>query len=368
MTAAPFGGLLLADLGAEVIRIDRPPGEASTAPILDRGKKSVALDLKAGEAVELLLRLVEDSDVLIDPFRPGVAERLGIGPDTCLERNRRLIYGRLTGWGQTGPWASHAGHDINYIALAGPLAHIGTLAAPSVPLNLVGDMGGGGMLLAFGIVSALFERERSGLGQVVDSAMVDGAALLMAGVFEFAAVGKLDGRGQNLVDGGAPHYSVYECADGKFVSIGAFEPKFLARLCEIAGIDDQRMALDRPLEFRDRLTAMFQGRSRDEWAVLLECETELCFAPVLEIDELPEHPHLKSREIVTVLDGLAQPSPAPRFGRTPARIRAGAPEVGRDTYEVLGERLGLPARALADLEATGVIGSNNVPASRLPHQ
>ncbi|MFQ5624913.1 MAG: CaiB/BaiF CoA transferase family protein, partial [Paracoccaceae bacterium] len=340
--AAPYCGMLLADMGAEVIRVDRPLSPAALpagADPLIRGRRSVALNLKTEAGVAALLRLVERADALFEGFRPGVAERLGFGPDACLERNPRLVFGRLTGWGREGPLAQAAGHDINYIALSGALHSIGRAGQkPVAPLNLVGDFGGGGMLLAFGMVCALLEAGRSGQGQVVDAAMLDGAASLMSMFFGFAAAGGFDdSTGSHLLGTAAPFYDTYETADGKYVAIGSLEPRFFAQLLELTGLDAQRFAaagfcgvgaaIDTALwpELREALEAAFRGKSRDEWCRILE-GTDVCFAPVLGLSEVHRHPHNRARDTLVEIGGVRQPAPAPRFSRTrPATPVPGSP-------------------------------------------
>lgn len=339
---APFCGMLLADFGAEVIRVDRVdrPGGlfGDTSDVTGRGKLSVRIDLSSEAGVDVVLRLVESSDALIEGFRPGVAERLGVGPEVCLGRNPRLVYGRMTGWGQDGPLAGDAGHDINYIALAGVLGAIGTAETPVVPLNLVGDYGGGGMLLALGVVAALLRSSVSGDGQVVDAAMVDGAALLMAPLYGLAASGLWrPGRSVNLLDGSAPFYTTYMTSDGRHIAVGALEPKFYATLVQVLGLGDSGLPDQydqaRWPELRDAFAARFATRSRDEWAGMF-AGTDACVAPVLDIDEAPRHPHNQAR--ATFIDGpdLVQPGPAPRFSRTPAGAGE-MPSFGRDTDRVL---------------------------------
>jgi alpha-methylacyl-CoA racemase len=327
----PFAGMMLSDLGAEVIRIDRPsrspalPGLNGRGDVLLRGRRFETADLKRAEDLERVKQLIEDSDVLIDPFRPGATERLGLGPEEMLERNPRLIYGRITGWGQTGPWAGAAGHDLNYIALAGPLSAIGRKGSPPPPpLNLVGDFGGGGMLLALGIAAALVERANSGAGQVVDAAMVDGAALQFAMIMGFRAVGLWsDERESNLLDGGAPFYDTYETADGRWISIAALEPQFYAELLTRLELDlDEWPQYDRARwhRLRERLTALFATKSRDEWTDILGA-SDACFAPVLTPDEAAAHPQNAARGVYQEIDGVLQPAPAPRFSRTPSAAR-----------------------------------------------
>jgi alpha-methylacyl-CoA racemase len=299
------------------------------------------VDMKSAEGRETVLRLVEKADALFEGFRPGVTERLGLGPDDCLARNPKLVYGRMTGWGQEGPYAQAAGHDINYIALAGALEGIGRAGEkPVPPLNLVGDFGGGGMFLAFGMVCALLEAQRSGKGQVVDAAMVDGAATLMAMFHSFKAMGMLrPERGTNLLDTGAHFYDVYECSDGKYVSIGSIEPQFYAELRRLAGLNDDavwaaQMDQTRWPDLKARIAQVFATKTRDEWCVLME-HTDVCFAPVLSLAEAPNHPHNVARQTFVSRDGLTQPAPAPRFSRTSAELPSPAPRVGADTDDVL---------------------------------
>ncbi|MGH8777246.1 MAG: CaiB/BaiF CoA transferase family protein [Jiangellaceae bacterium] len=363
--AGPFCGMVLADMGAQVIRCERPAAAASDAPadLLLRGRRSLAVDLKHPDGAAVVLDLIAGSDAVIEGFRPGVAERLGLGPDDCLARNPKLVYGRMTGWGQDGPLAGTAGHDINYIALAGALHSIGRRDGPPVPpLNLVGDFGGGGMLLALGLVGGLFEAQRSGVGQVVDAAMVDGAALLMTMFHSLRAAGLWsDERGTNLLDTGAPFYDVYECADGEHVSIGSLEPQFYAELLARLDLDgseadsDLRQRMDRARwpAIRERLAAVFLTRTRAEWTELLE-GTDVCFAPVLSLAEAPRHPHLVARGTFVEMDGVPQPAPAPRFSRTPSAMAGPAVRPGADTDAVLAE-LGLDADRVAKLRDAGVV-------------
>lgn len=342
---APYCAMLLSDLGAEVVRVDRPEaadrGVLNTDPrfdLLNRGRRSIAVDLKQFTGVETVLRLVERADALLEGFRPGVAERLGVGPEACLARNPRLVYGRMTGWGQDGPLARSAGHDIDYIALSGALHGIGTRERPVLPLNLVGDFGGGALFLALGVVSALYEASRSGKGQVVDAAIVDGAASLMMMIHGMLAAGVwTPERSANLLDGGVPFYDVYETQDGKHVALGALEPKFWLDFVQRSGLDTEGLDQIDPTcwpEMRRRLEALFRTRSRDEWCALLE-STDACVAPVLSLTEAPLHPHLQARGTFTEVEGIVQPAPAPRFSRTPGRIQ-GPPEApGASTEAVL---------------------------------
>ncbi|MFC0530011.1 CaiB/BaiF CoA transferase family protein [Phytohabitans kaempferiae] len=360
----PFGATILSDLGAEVVLVDRPEtvraghSPADDVNVLARGRRSVGVDLKSPDGVATLLRLVERADVLVEGFRPGVMERLGAGPDECLARNPRLVYARVTGWGQDGPWAAAAGHDINYIALSGTLWPIGRGGeAPVPPLNYVGDFGGGGMLVAVGVIAALFERERSGRGQVVDAAMVDGAGMINAFLYGMREIGWWsEQRGQNVIDTGAPFYEVYETADGRWVSVGAIEPKFYRNLLDRLGLDlDPEAQNDRGAwpATKKRFAEVFRTRTRDEWAALFE-GVDACFAPVLSPWEAPEHPHHRARGAFTDAFGLVQPSPAPRFGRTPARIAGPPPRAGQHTDEILG-KWGLDADEIARLRSAGAI-------------
>ncbi|MFC6089050.1 CaiB/BaiF CoA transferase family protein [Saccharothrix lopnurensis] len=361
LAPAPFGCMVLADLGASVTRVDRVGGAAAVpGDVLGRGRRSIGVDLRRPEGVDLVLRLVARSDVLVEGFRPGVAERLGIGPAQCLARNPRLVYGRMTGWGQTGPLADRAGHDINYIAVAGALEPIGRAGAPpTVPLNVVGDFGGGGLLLALGLLAAVYERDRSGRGQVVDAAMVDGAALLTTFLHGMSAAGAWPGgRGENLLDGGAPFYDVYEAADGKYVSVGALEEKFYVELLAVLGLADGDVpSRHDPANWpalRARIAAAVATRTRDEWAALAE-GTDACLAPVLAPGEAPGYGHNAERGAFVRVGGVAQPAPAPRFDRTPADVPAPPPVVGEHTGVVLGE-LGLTAEEVAELRRAGVVG------------
>jgi len=343
----PFCGMMLADMGADVIRIDRAGNVKERDPsrppldVLARGRRSVGVDLKQPEGVETVLKMVEQADVLIEGFRPGVMERLGLGPDVCLGRNPRLIFGRMTGWGQEGPMAQAAGHDINYIALAGALEPIGRMGQnPVPPLNLVGDFGGGGMFLAFGIASALVERASSGQGQVVDAAMVDGASTLMGFFHGMKAMGAHGpgGRGTNILDTGAHFYDTYETSDGKYISLGSIEPQFYAELLEKLGLsdDDLPQQMDKsgwPL-LKARFETLFKTQTRDQWCAQME-GTDICFAPVLSMDEAPNHPHIKHRKTFVEFHGLTQPAPSPRFSRTPAELDLPPAHAGQHTDAVL---------------------------------
>ncbi len=342
----PFCGMMLADMGADVIRIDRKNRPATGMPpqydLLHRGRRSVAFDLRKPETVEAALKLVERADALIEGFRPGVMERLGLGPEVCLERNPRLVYGRMTGWGQDGPLAQAAGHGINYIALTGALHAIGRPGEkPVPPLNLVGDFGGGGMLLAFGIVCALYEVQKSGKGQVVDAAMVDGVSVLMTAFYGGRAAGLWrDERGTNPLDGAAHFYDTYETADGKWIAVGALEPQFYALLLDHAGITDPAFDAqwDRANwpELKEKMAGVFKTKTRDEWCSILE-GTDACFAPVLSMEEAPKHPHNVARNTFVRIDGVLQPAPAPRFSRTLPEVKGPPPEPGEHTDSALAD-------------------------------
>jgi alpha-methylacyl-CoA racemase len=361
---APFAGTLLSDMGAEVVRVERAEWvgqvEQPSGYVVDaRGRRDLAIDLKRADGQECLLRLVERADALIEGFRPGVAERLGVGPDACRARNPRLVYGRMTGWGQDGPLAHAAGHDINYIALAGALAHFGRVdQAPVPPMNMVGDYGGGGMFLAFGVVCALLEAKTSGAGQVVDAAMVDGAAYLMGAIWGLREQGTFtETRGTNLLDTGAPFYDVYETADGEWVSVGPIEPQFYQQLLEhldlpVADFTPQMDQNHWPA-LRAALTELFKTRTRDDWITRLE-GTDVCFAPVLKMSEALRHPHLVARETFVEYEGVEQPAPAPRFSRTHPAIQGSARMPGADTDAVLSD-WGFTGDEIAALAATGAI-------------
>ena len=364
----PFCGMLLADLGADVIVIDRPPKEgggdhfdslrAATA-VIGRGRRSLALNLKQPDAIETLLRLLETADILIEGFRPGVMERLGLGPQVCLARNPALVYGRMTGWGQDGPLAQSAGHDLNYIALSGALYGMGNPEQPPMPpLNLVGDYGGGGLMLAFGVVCALLDVRHSGKGQVVDAAMSDGAATLMAMLYGLLAEKSWSPRrGENFLDGSAPFYATYACADGGYVSVAAIEPQFYNLLLDKLEITESelRRQWDKKTwpQLRERLKAVFLSRPRRHWCELLE-NTDACFAPVLDMHEALVHPHNLARGTFVDVEGLMQPAPAPRFSRTSGQIRNLAPQAGADTLTIL-EGLGLEASVIDGLQRNGAV-------------
>ena len=355
----PFAGMMLSDMGAEVVRIDRADrvrgGDPENPPkdILARGRRSVAVDLKNPQGIEVVLAMVEKADVLIEGFRPGVMERLGLGPEICLARNPGIVFGRMTGWGQEGPLAHAAGHDINYIALTGALHAIGRRdQAPVPPLNLVGDFGGGGMLLAYGVVCALLEKARSGQGQVVDAAMVDGASALMGMIYAMKSMGVWkDERGTNMLDTGSHFYDVYETRDGKYVSIGSIEPQFYALLLQQLGLEGEKLPpqMDREqwAALKVRVAEIFKTRTRDEWSAIME-GTDVCYAPVLDLEEAPQHTHLKQRKTFVEAAGVIQPAPAPRFSRTaPELVRPPSFE-GQHTDEVLAE-FGFDAEGVAAL-------------------
>lgn len=357
----PFCAMMLADLGAEVIRVDRKSAEGTGSKfnILNRGRKSVAVDLKNPEGIEAVLRLVEKADALIEGFRPGVMERLGLGPDICLARNPKLVFGRMTGWGQDGPLAKAAGHDINYIALSGSLHAIGPKGEkPVPPLNLVGDFGGGGMMLALGIVSALLETQKSGKGQVVDAAMTDGSAALMGIIFGLKASGMWSSeRGTNMLDGGAHFYDAYECADGKYISIGSIEPQFYALLLEKTGIDDpafqNQMDKEGWPELSEKIAEVFRTKTRAEWCDIME-GSDVCFAPILDFDEAPEHPHNKARNTFIQIEGVTQHAPAPRFSRTQNATPAPPPNAGEHTQEIL-TNWGFSESDIENLKSSGTV-------------
>ena len=344
----PFAAMMLSDMGAEVIRVERTqavrPGAGPNRDVLLRNRRNIAIDLKAEAGRDTLLTLIETSDALIEGFRPGAMERLGLDPDTCMARNRKLVFGRMTGWGQDGPYAQAAGHDINYISLAGSLAHFSRAGqAPVPPLNMVGDFGGGGMFLAFGVVCALLEAQRSGRGQVVDAAMVDGAATLMSMFWAFKAMGAFneDAPGTNLLDTGAHFYDVYACSDGEFVSVGSIEPQFYAELLRLTGLhadpefQQQMNHADWP-HLKERLTAVFATKTRAEWCALME-HTDVCFAPVLTMSEAAAHPHNTQRETFIEFAGVMQPAPAPRFSRTRPLVVLPPARPGEHTRDILAD-------------------------------
>jgi alpha-methylacyl-CoA racemase len=338
----PFAGMLLSDLGADVVRIDRTGG-GMQAPgdVTARGRRSIALDLKDPASIETCLRMIERADGLIEGFRPGVMERLGLGPDAAFARNPRLVYGRMTGWGQEGPLAQAAGHDINYIAITGALHAVGPAEKPVPPLNMVGDFGGGSLYLALGLLAGILHARASGEGQVVDAAVCDGAASLMTMFYGFLSTGYwTDERERNLIDGGAHFYGTYACADGKFISVGPIEPHFFKVLLDKAGIDDAMLADHREREtwpgHRETLAATFLKRTRAEWTDLLE-GTDACFAPVLSLAEAPAHPHNRARNSFVEVGGILQPAPAPRFSRTPGEVQGPPPVVGADSAAVFAE-------------------------------
>ncbi|MGH9212972.1 MAG: CaiB/BaiF CoA transferase family protein [Acidimicrobiales bacterium] len=362
---APFCGMMLADLGADVVRVDRAQnvqgGDPALPPndLLNRGRRSIGVDLKNPEGAAVVLDLAAGADVLIEGFRPGVAERLGIGPDACHARNPALVYGRMTGWGQDGPYAPAAGHDINYIALAGTLEPLGRSGGPPTPpMNLIGDFGGGGMLLAFGVLAGVYEAQRSGQGQVVDAAMVDGSAALMTMVHSFVAMGMWsEQRGTNMLDTGAHFYDVYETSDGKYVSVGAIEPQFYAALLAGLGLDGDDLGYQHDRTqwpaLKERFAAIFKSRTRDEWTAVFD-GADACVAPVLTISEAVAHPHNAERGTFTEVAGVTQPAPAPRFDRTPGAISSPPPHAGQHTVEVLREA-GLDDDRIAKLRTVGAV-------------
>ncbi|MEJ6706057.1 MAG: CaiB/BaiF CoA-transferase family protein [Pseudomonadales bacterium] len=359
----PFCGMLLSDMGAEVIRVDRAGAVLRGQDVLTRGRKSIAVNLKSEQGRETILKLCESADAIFEGFRPGVTERLGLGPEDCMARNEKIVYGRMTGWGQEGPMANAAGHDINYIALSGALSAIGPKdGKPVPPLNLVGDFGGGGMVLALGIVCAILEATRSGKGQVVDTAMVDGAALLMSMFYTMTAMGGWNPeRGTNLLDSGAHFYDTYETSDGEYVSLGSIEPQFYALLIEKAGLDPEQFAphMDRSQwgKLKDKLTEVFKTKTRDQWCEIME-GSDVCFAPVLSLTEAAEHPHNIHRKTFSELDGVLQPSPAPRFSRTEPELTHSSRQPGQDTLEVLKDA-GISQESIDLMLASGAISLAN---------
>jgi alpha-methylacyl-CoA racemase len=358
----PFAAMVLGDMGADVIRVERPGGgtfPTGPADLVNRGKRCICVDLKKPEGVDVVLRVVEGADALVEGFRPGVTEKLGIGPDACLERNPRLVYGRMTGWGQEGPLAQEAGHDINYVSLTGALHAMGRRGEkPAIPLNLVGDFGGGGLLLAFGVVCALLEAKGSGRGQVVDAAMVDGASLLLTSIYGAQQSGWWsEERGTNMLDSGAHFYEVYETADGKWVSIGSIEPQFYASLVErlgLGGVDlPQQMDQSQWPALKERLAGIFKTKTRDQWCTVFE-NSDACFAPVLAMSEAHEHPHNAARSAFALNNGVRQPRPAPRFSRTKADLGIGPARIGEHTDEVLAEA-GFSSDEIASLRDVGAV-------------
>lgn len=361
----PYAAMVLADMGADVIRVSRPSNgmlsmaENEKLDFGNRGKRCIAVNLKDPQAVEVVLKLIEDADALLEGNRPGVMEKLGLGPEVCLQRNPRLVYGRMTGWGQQGPLAHAAGHDLNYIALTGALHAIGEKGGkPVVPLNLIGDFGGGGLLLAFGIVCAILEAQSSGRGQVVDAAMVDGASSLMTMMYgAFQSGFWRNERGSNMLDGGAHFYGVYETADGRYVSIGSIEPQFYALLLEKMGLAGEQLPHQHDARhwdaLRERFAAIFRTRTRDDWCAIME-GTDICFAPVLGFDEITSHPHIAARGTFLENDGVWQPAPAPRFSRTVPARPATAVRIGADTEAILADA-GYDAARIAALRAAGTV-------------
>ena len=358
---APFATMMLSDLGASVTRIDRAGAAWDRAEvrsdIVSRGRTSIALNLKSAEGVSIASRMIADADVLIEGFRPGVMERLGLGPEKCLGDNPGLVYGRMTGWGQDGPLAKRAGHDINYIALSGALNSIGRAGqAPVPPLNLVGDYGGGGMLLAFGVLAALISRRQTGLGQVVDVAMVDGASILMAAIYGLRANGQWsDERGTNLLDGGTPYYDVYETADGGYMAVGCLEPQFFAQLITRLELEERALAMHSDPsswpELRRMLAAAFRAQPRDHWAGVF-ADSDACVSPVLTMGEAPAHPHNQARANFQIRHDLTQPAPAPRFSMTPARLSDPPPTPGEHTRQIL-TGLGIDENRISELLRSG---------------
>ncbi|MEH6584110.1 MAG: CaiB/BaiF CoA-transferase family protein [Halioglobus sp.] len=366
----PFAAMSLADMGADVIRVERPGGSMFTAAhntrldFLNRGKRCICVNLKTPEGVATVLKLIEKADGLLEGFRPGVMEKLGLGPDVCLQRNPALVYGRMTGWGQEGPMAQAAGHDINYVALSGALHPIGRAGEkPAIPLNLVGDFGGGGLMLAYGMVCGLLESKTSGQGQVVDSAMIDGAATLMTSTFAAQQVGFWkEERGTNLLDSGSHFYEVYETSDGKYISLGSIEPQFYAALLEKLGEEAVHFQNQFDMEnwpaMKDKMTAIILGKTRDEWDAIFE-GADVCYAPVLAMSEARKHPHHQARgSFIEDEDGTWQPAPAPRFSRTRAELRGHAAELGEHTDEILQE-FGFSEEEIAASYAAGAITAHS---------
>lgn len=356
----PFCGMMLADMGADVVRVDRleHKGGSTRMDVLNRSRRSISVNLKTAEGIATTKRLIAQADALIEGYRPGVMERLGLGPEVCNALNQRLVYGRITGWGQQGPLAQTPGHDINFIALTGALHAMGSKETPIPPLNLIADFGGGGMLLAFGVLAALLEARVSGRGQVVDAAMMDGAALLMSMIYGYQAKGRWsEERQANLFDGGAHFYSVYECADGQFLGVGAVEPQFYALMLELMGMDrdtfsDQWNEAEWP-RFRNALARTFRTKTRDEWDAIF-AGTDACVSPVLSMSEVASHPHNRARQVFSNVEGVVMPSPAPRFSRTPGAITSPPVLAGEHSEEVLAD-WGFTEAEIAGLKASGSI-------------
>lgn len=364
----PFCSMQLADMGAEILRIDRTAesglgiGSKTKFSILHRSRRSVAVDLKTAEGVEVVLKLIEQADALLEGFRPGVMERLGLSPEVCHARNPKLVYGRMTGWGQDGPVAHAAGHDINYISLSGVLDSIGTKeSGPVPPLNLAGDFGGGSMFLAFGVMAALWEAQRSGKGQVVDVSMTEGSAYLLSAIYGMQASGYWsEERGTNILDTGSPFYNVYETKDGKHVSIGSIEPKFYAELLEKSGLGSINLPEQNDREqwpqMKETFAEVFKQKTRDEWCEIME-GSDICFAPVLSMSEAPHHPHNVARQSFVEIDGVKQPAPAPKFSRTQAEVQRPPSYLGQHTEEGLAD-WGFSTDEIAKLRADGVVVQN----------
>ncbi len=360
----PFCGMLLSDMGAEVVRLVRKGEQAMVEQkyeVLNRGRRSVGIDMKNPAGIETVLKLIEKADALQEGFRPGVMEKLGLGPDVCLKRNQKLVYGRMTGWGQEGPLSQTPGHDINYIALAGALNYIGKAnERPTLPINLLGDFGGGGMFLAFGMVCALLDAQRTGKGQVVDASMVDGTTILMAIFYGLNSGGMWNERGNNVLDGGAYFYNTYETADGKYVSIGSFEPKFYRELLRLTGLEndpdfkpENQMDSTTWPEKTEKMAAVFKAKTRDEWCEIME-GSNVCFAPVLSMDEAVKHPHNAERKTFIEIDGITQPNPAPRFSRTKCEIQCPPPDFSADTVPALKD-WGFTDDEINNLKSAGAI-------------
>ena len=358
----PLCGMLFADLGAEVIRIDRKntvmPNQQAKYDITGRSKKSICLNLKDPNSKDILFKLIKNADALIEGFRPGVTEKLGIGPDDCLKHNEKLVYGRITGWGQSGPLAQAAGHDINYIALAGALYSIWGENKPSIPLNLIGDYGGGTMFLAFGVCAALLSANRTGKGQVVDAAMIDGVSALTSIFHSLSQSGiwNVNNRGRNLFDGGAPFYQVYETKDGNHISIGSLEPQFYQLLIEKLDLGDEfknQMQFDKWDMLKEKLTTIFKKRTRDEWNEIFE-GTDVCYAPVLSINEVMNHKHMQERNSFLKINDVTQPAPAPRFSVTPSSSPSAAPDIGQDNESIMLD-IGYSKEQIKELEDKGIL-------------